>query len=122
MGFTGDKKREYQRQWIAKRRAKYFENKCCVICGSTEDLELDHIDPDKKKYMPAALWGMSDKNPNKIAELAKCQVLCKIHHKEKTKLWWETVKAQHGLTLYGRGCKCDVCVEAKRISNAKRYK
>lgn len=28
---------------------------------------------------------------------------------------------RHGLTAYGRGCKCDVCREAKRRSNAERY-
>src|SRR5689334_20084212 len=120
MAYIGEQKREYQRQWVAARRAEYFEGKSCAVCGSTEQLELDHIHPDEKKYSPAALWGMSEKNPNRIAELAKCQVLCFDHHKEKTKIWWAS-KAQHGRTLYAKGCKCDICKEAQRLHNAQRY-
>ncbi len=120
MGYTGEQKREYQRKWLAARRAEHFQDKCCVVCGSIEQLELDHIDPDEKKYHPAALWGMSRTNPNRIAELAKCQVLCLEHHKAKTKEWWAT-KANHGRTLYNKGCRCEICFKAQQKHNAQRY-
>ena len=77
--------REFQREWRAKRRADYFEDRSCVKCGSTEKLELDHIDPSTKKYNPNRLWSMSDSNPDKMAELSKCQVLCKECHDGKTR-------------------------------------
>lgn len=89
--------KQYQRKWQLSRREKYFEGKVCAKCESVERLELDHIDPTIKKYEPRALWGMSEANPNRIAELAKCQILCHDCHKEKTKedrkrLKWGTKK------------------------------
>lgn len=80
-----EKRREYNRSWIKTRRDSYFKGKSCVGCGSTESLELDHIDPDTKIYQPSSLWGMSDLNPMKVAELAKCQVLCSDCHIDKSK-------------------------------------
>lgn len=84
MGYVGERKREYQREWIRARREAYFKDKSCVHCGSTEPLELDHIDPTTKLINPRNFWSMSDKNPKKIEELAKCQVLCHDCHIKKT--------------------------------------
>lgn len=120
MGYTGEQKREYQRKWVATRRAEYLADKRCVVCGSINELEIDHIDRTTKKYNPAALWGMSNTNPNKIAELKKCQVLCAVHHKEKTKAELNRLRT-HGRTMYRYGCKCEICVEAQRQHNRQRY-
>ena len=76
--------REYQREWMRKRRESFFEGKSCARCGSTERLELDHIDRSTKLLNPARLWSLSDSNPVKSTELAKCQVLCSDCHLEKT--------------------------------------
>lgn len=84
MPLYGDRKREYDRLWHAARRENYFLEKWCANCGSIANLELDHIEPFTKLYNPKTLWGMSDSNPNKITELAKCQVLCEDCHKTKT--------------------------------------
>lgn len=83
-------KREYQREWKANRRAMYMYDKSCAICDSREDLEIDHIDPLTKHpalikigYNGAqSVWSWSQKRRDQ--ELAKCQVLCKEHHKAKT--------------------------------------
>ena len=83
-------KRTYQREWKANRRAIYLTGKSCTVCGSTEFLEIDHIDPATKHpalikigYNGAqSIWSWSPSR--REAELAKCQVLCKDHHKEKT--------------------------------------
>ena len=83
MGYTGDKKREYQREWVAKRRATFFADKCCAYCGSTKNLELDHIDPSQK--VSHSIWSWSESRRNE--ELAKCQALCEECHKEKTALF-----------------------------------
>lgn len=54
---------------------------CCSKCGSTNNLEIDHIDPSKKLFTIAKKW-----NTNKniiIEELNKCQLLCdNCHHKK----------------------------------------
>ena len=50
MGYKDpEKQKEYQRNWLAKRRADWFsENGPCINCGSWDNLELDHIDPSTK--------------------------------------------------------------------------
>lgn len=107
----GEEKREYQRNWMRARRNEWIdENGPCVSCGSWLFLEVDHIDPSTKLLNPSKLWSMSDSNPKKIEELAKCQVLCADCHLEKSIL--ESIREPvHGdyKTGYGRGCRCDDC-------------
>src|SRR5690348_7168168 len=77
--------RNYRREWFKRRRDEWFAGKCCVICGSTDRLEADHIDPstkDPQLKKGTSLWSWSDKR--REAELAKCQVLCHEHHLAKT--------------------------------------
>lgn len=77
---TVEQQREYQRKWKKKRRTEWFEGKHCVVCGSTERLELDHIDPTTKIHHD--VWSWSEKR--RKVELAKCQVLCFQCHRDKT--------------------------------------
>lgn len=128
MGYSNkEKQREYQRQWIAKRRAEYFSDKKCVVCGSKKNLELDHINPTDKKMNPSALWSLSESNQKRIDELAKCQVLCKSHHKDKTLVdisnRLEKEILQHGTaTMYDyHGCRCSPCKDAATIKR-RRFK
>lgn len=79
MTLKGEAKRKYQREWLANRRAEFFKDKQC-LCGSTDRLELDHIDPSKK--ITHNIWSWS--TPRREAELAKCQVLCYTCHKAKS--------------------------------------
>ena len=75
-----DKNREYQRNWVAARRAAFFSDKHCKHCGSKENLELDHIDPALKDTHRIWSWSASRRD----REIAKCQVLCKACHLSKT--------------------------------------
>lgn len=75
-----NKQREYARVWMEKRRQEFFRDKYCVKCRSTQNLELDHINPNEK--VSHKIWGWSEERRTK--ELAKCQVLCHKHHLEKT--------------------------------------
>lgn len=77
---TPEAQREYQRKWKARRRADFFADKCCVRCGSTERLELDHKDPKLK--ISHNIWSWSKER--REAEIAKCQVLCNECHQVKT--------------------------------------
>lgn len=95
---------EYQREWTARRRARWLAGKVCVICGSTEDLQVDHIDPRTKVSHHVWSWSQARRE----AELAKCQVLCGPHHKEKTKR--ENYPEMHGHNRYVKhGCRCGPC-------------
>jgi excisionase family DNA binding protein len=53
----------------------------CAVCGSTERLEVDHIDPATKTV--GSFWEWPD--VRREAELSKCQVLCYVCHKAKTR-------------------------------------
>jgi hypothetical protein len=73
--------REYQRQWIARRKSVWFaENGPCVRCQSWNDLTLDHIDPSQKISHSVWSWSQSKRE----AELAKCQILCLSCHNLKS--------------------------------------
>jgi 5-methylcytosine-specific restriction endonuclease McrA len=76
-----EKKKKYQRDWVAYRRDCYFADKSCTQCGSTEKLELDHI--EQKGKVTSSIWSWSKVMREK--ELAKCQVLCHDCHKKKTR-------------------------------------
>lgn len=108
--------REYQRRWKAKRRADFFKDKACAKCGSSERLELDHVDPKLK--VSHSIWSWSE--PKRAAELAKCQVLCHSCHWQKTLL--SIPKTDHGRgSMYQRHkCRCDLCREWKRLDDKKR--
>lgn len=80
--------REYMRVYQPRRyreRMEYAREKlggACVSCGSTENLEFDHVDPSTRvsKISQAVNWSLERFD----AELAKCQLLCKDHHIEKS--------------------------------------
>lgn len=54
----------------------------CVVCGSTKDLQLDHLNPSTKKFNLGKLW--STNLENFLEELTKCQLLCFTCHQAKT--------------------------------------
>jgi hypothetical protein len=110
MGYTGEQKKEYQRQWIAKRREEFFSDKFCVICFSENELQLDHIDTTTK--IDHRIWSWSKKRFEE--EAAKCQVLCYPCHKEKTS---KERAVGHGREEYKHGCRCDECRDAQRDYN-----
>lgn len=109
---------EYHREYYKKRRQAIIDylGGRCVVCGTTQDLQVDHKDPSDKSFNISKK--MSVKN-NK-AELDKCQLLCATHHYEKTSE--ENSGYTHG-TIYGwmrMKCDCSECYEAKKIWHAER--
>ncbi len=110
MPWSKDKMRAYQRQWWRNRRLKWLaENGPCVKCGSSLNLEVDHIDPKTK--VSHKVWSWS--KPRREAELAKCQVLCRDCHRLKT-----YGPRRHGTQAMYRAekCRCEECRAWKRAS------
>ena len=103
---------EYKRKWAAARRAEYMAGKSCVVCGTTESLEVDHIDPAEKVSHRIWTWSRERRD----AELAKCQILCTEHHLEKTIA--QRPIPEHGTvsryTSKKHKCRCDLCRAANR--------
>lgn len=102
--------RDYQRKWIAKRRADFFSGKYCKFCGSMNDLELHHLEPELK--ISNHIWSWS--REKRELEIAKCIVLCYNCHLEETK---KQITIEHPcgtLARYNKGCRCELCFEALR--------
>lgn len=111
MALTGERKREYQRLWVAARREQWInDNGPCARCGSTENLEVDHIVPREitGAMASAAIWSRS--SAVRAVELEKCQVLCAVCHDEKT--IEDNGGLRHGTSRYDKGCRCGSCRKA----------
>lgn len=100
--------RNYQREkyhrWMMEAREQLGGQ--CIICGRTEDLEFDHIDPATKLF---TLGQRRVRREVFDAEVMKCQLLCIEHHREKTAR--EQRKDVHGTWgMYrNRKCRCREC-------------
>ena len=78
----------------------------CVECGTTENLELDHVNRDTKRHdIGRLLAGASE--AVYLAEASLCQLLCHDHHKQKTRI---ESSVEHGGGLTGKkNCRCELC-------------
>lgn len=109
---TPELRREYQRTWVAARRAEWFADKSCARCGATDDLHIHHRDPAQK--VAHAVWSWREER--RLVELAKCDVLCRGCHESHHSL----ERQQHGTRRrYQAGCRCELCRWAKAKSNDK---
>ena len=108
----------YQTQWMATRRQAWIQSQggCCAVCGSRDSLEVDHVDRTSKSMNPSRLWSLSEENPLRVAELAKCQVLCRSCHRAKTRSEFAHESPHGRYQTYKRGCRCDEC----RLANTER--
>lgn len=126
MAHTPESRKRAYEKVKARRVAWLRANGPCVICGSDEKLHVDHVDPLTK--VSHNVWSWSEKRRQE--ELAKCQVLCKECHEDKTAE--ENRERNGGLrhgteTMYCKyKCRCDLCVTArsksKQANREKRKK
>lgn len=77
--------REYQQMRYEVRRALSLTQlgNACTNCSSTKQLEFDHTEPATKVMSIGKMWTASEERFQ--TELAKCQLLCKSCHIEKTR-------------------------------------
>lgn len=102
----------YMRRRYHQRRAQAIAllGGRCAVCSSTADLEIDHIDRATKTLDLGHLWSVS--HNRYLAELTKCQLLCREHHKAKS---IRERSVEHGGGVSGkRNCKCGPCRARKR--------
>jgi 5-methylcytosine-specific restriction endonuclease McrA len=103
-------RRKWQLAWLKNRRDAWFADKKCVDCGSTERLEIDHVNPAEK--VANSVWSWTKKKRD--VELAKCEVRCYKCHKKRTAQQLREMFSRpitHGtVSAYlKRKCKCDIC-------------
>lgn len=96
--------REYMAQRRERRRtaARELLGGVCVVCGSAEGLDFDHVDAGTKSFDIST--GLDKPWPVILAELAKCQLLCRPHHVEKSRSdpFPSAVRACCGRTFIGK--------------------
>lgn len=109
---------EYHRKYyqIRRQRIIHYLGGHCVRCGSRENLEIDHKNRQEKSFSISTRLSLC----KIVEELEKCQLLCQLCHREKTRS--ERDKFSHG-TLYGwmkKKCPCDECQTAKHKWHNRR--
>lgn len=95
----------------------------CVKCGSTENLQFDHVDPSTKSFNVSEGWAR--KWFLVVEEINKCQLLCFSCHRKKTlkDCNQQDARKSHGTLSSYRYCKCSLCREAKaKYNRAHKYK
>lgn len=110
--------RTYMRERYHARRAESIDilGGKCATCGATEDLQIDHIDPATKTLKINKLWSVS--RERYLKELRLCQLLCGVHHREKTA---REQSVPHGGGKTGKkNCYCDLCAPLKRAYSRER--
>lgn len=118
-----DKYNAYMRAYMMRRyqerrtRALGIFGGKCAICGSTDDLQIDHTNRGDKIYDLGKL--LSSAPWSRIArELKSCQALCRTCHQLKTV---KELSNEHGGGLTGRrNCYCDLCKPLKAEYNRRR--
>lgn len=115
--------REYFNTRRQKRRQKFYDllGGSCAICGSTKNLQFDHMDPSTKKFRISIK--IDSPEEELLEELNKCQLLCSKCHKEKTLNNSEFgEKSQHGtIWRYKKyKCRCPKCRAAMSKYNKNR--
>lgn len=103
-------------KYYKKFRLKIIEHlggKCCN-CGSSDLLEIDHVDPNKKNFNVSEKWSHSWDSI--LDEINKCQLLCEDCHKLKH-------LPDHGtLGRYVHSkCRCTLCKSVWNLKT-KEYK
>jgi hypothetical protein len=85
----------------------------CVRCGTANNLEFDHIDATQRSFR---INGRALDKPwtALLAEVAKCQLLCRVHHWDKTVKSGELRTVEHGGGASGKSrCSCGPCKTRK---------
>jgi hypothetical protein len=107
---------------LKKQRMFDYLGGVCKECGDADELQIDHVDPTTKAFDVSSQWGL--KWEVLVLELDKCQLLCKLHHLEKSIRNKELKGGQNRLgdcphgTVWGYAgrwkCRCEDCRKAKR--------
>jgi len=106
---------EYFRKRRKERRKKFLQllGGKCENCGTTKNLQFDHLDPKTKSRSIGKIWHADE---NEIEdEVLKCQLLCEPCHRAKTLEKAEYGKESDHGTIWRykkHKCRCDECRKA----------
>lgn len=83
--YTREQMQQYQndRRAALRLELRAILGSVCAWCGSQDDLHFDHINPLTKRFEIAS--GLDKPHDVLMEEVAKCQLLCKPCHIEKSR-------------------------------------
>lgn len=117
------KMNDYMKARYERRRLEWI-NKLggrCVVCGTTDQLNFDHIIASTKEYDLAKILS-GGSNAKVAAEMAKCQLLCHKDHVKKSLEFKDVKVVEHGGGVSGKkNCLCDLCKPVKN-AYARKWK
>ena len=88
----------------------------CAHCGSTDNIQFDHIDPETKSWDILTEWSKALRL--QLEEVKKCQPLCKDCHKIKSDEYQTRSCVDNKFAK--RGCDCDLCGD-RRIREVRDW-
>lgn len=93
----------------------------CKLCGSTDNLIFDHIDPSTKIMNGSQILQANPHSRIYKLEIDKLQVLCKSCHDGKSGEEHKSNSRPHGYNnTYKYGCRCQECRNAHAKARANR--
>jgi hypothetical protein len=115
--------RDYMRRRYERNRLRGLEilGGKCALCDETKNLEFDHKELPLKAVESSRMFYLGDKRF--LAEIEKCQLLCRLHHEAKTlaDLGQISAKIRHGTLSTYRYCRCVLCRAAHSEYNREYY-
>lgn len=119
---------KYAKEWQKNRYAEFRKEailklgSVCISCRSGDNLEFDHIDPSTKSFNIGGTRSIS--GDRFFGEVDKCQLLCRVCHKDKTILerGQTPTKDNHGKrSSCMSGCRCKECRSSQNEYMKKYY-
>ena len=117
----------YMAERRRNRREKLVEllGGVCVRCDADKALDFDHIIPGSQSFR---ISGKALDKPweQLLAEVKKCQLLCRPCHRIKSKECGETGGGHNRIddhateAMYMKGCHCDPCRQARHDARVRR--
>ena len=115
--YSNEQMNSYMKNRYKQRRKLAIETLGgeCANCGSRNDLDFHHIDPQTKEFTIAR--GSSFSDERFWEEVHKCELLCNTCH-----VAHHQGEHPHGdVKRYWRGCRCQLCKSANTEHN-RAYK
>ena len=117
MGYKNkEKQKEYQKNWIAKRKEEFLANKICIHCSSKNELTFVNVRNKGKKFsLSYSIKNLAEKLNNALILCESCYIKYDLERKSKA-------ATTHGKTNTGTYTTWKCMIERCYNPNKDNYK